>query len=373
MVTEAAKEKQMPAPYTLFRDPFKMERGKFKLPTNADIAAAIAIKNGLDPNNPDAPAASTDTDDDDEEVAVVTKKEIKRSAEYEALIPKRSPLYRPFGNHTTLYEILESGVFAPVMITGLSGNGKTFMTQQVCARQRRAMIRVNFTIETDEDDLMGGFRLKDGKTVFEDGPVLTAMKLGAVLLLDEMDLAHPAKVMCLQSVTEGSGYYVKKTGEYVEPAPGFMVVATGNTKGRGDDTAKFIGTNVLNEAALERFAVVLEQSYPSAKIETNILKKLFASYKIEDADFIATLVKWSEQVRNAYASGAVDEVISTRRLTHIAKMYAIKKDRSDAVKLCLNRFDEHTKTTFFDMFTKLLPTKKDPQADRRSNFQSFGN
>ena len=269
------------------------------------------------------------------------------------LIPEKDELFVPFGNFRTVRDIIKSKMFYPVFITGLSGNGKTYMVEQACAATKREVIRVNFTVETDEDDLIGGFRLIDGETKFFKGPVLKAMERGAVLLCDEIDLANPAKVMCLQSILEGNGYFVKKTGEYIQPAAGFTIVATANTKGKGSDDGRFIGTNILNEAFLERYPITCEQEYPSVAIEKKILNKVAGSVEVDDSEFITKLVDWADIIRKTFMDGGVDEIISTRRLVHIIKAFAIFNDRMTAIEMCTNRFDEETKLAFRDLYTKL--------------------
>ena len=260
------------------------------------------------------------------------------------------------------------GLFYPTFITGLSGNGKTFSVEQACAQLKREVIRINFTIETDEDDLIGGFRLIDGDTRFFKGPVIKAMELGAVLLLDEIDLGNPAKIMCLQSILEGKGYFIKKTGEYIKPAAGFTVIATANTKGKGSDDGRFIGTNVLNEAFLERFPVTAEQEYPTPAVEKRILKAVFADLGLDDVPFIDKLTDWADIIRRTFFDGGIDDLISTRRLVHIAKAHKIFGDRMQAIDMCINRFDEDTKTSFRDLYTKIdedAITTDDTVADPR--------
>ena len=271
----------------------------------------------------------------------------------ENLVPETDPLFVPFGNFNMIKTILNSKMFYPIFVTGLSGNGKTFSVEQACANLDRETIRVNFTVETDEDDLIGGFRLVDGETKFFKGPVIKAMERGAVLLLDEIDLGNPAKIMCLQSILEGSGYFIKKTGEFIKPASGFTVVATANTKGKGSEDGRFIGTNVLNEAFLERFPVTCEQEYPPVATEKKILGKVFDSLNITDKEFINKLVDWADIIRRTYFEGGVDEIISTRRLVHIAKAFSIFNDRMSAIDLCINRFDEDCKLSFKDLYTKI--------------------
>ena len=262
-------------------------------------------------------------------------------------VPEKDPNYVPFGNSSSLKKIISSRLFYPVFITGLSGNGKTLGVEQTCAALGRELIRVNITIETDEDDLIGGFRLVNGDTVWHNGPVVEALNRGAVLLLDEIDLASN-KILCLQSVLEGKGIFLKKTGRYVKPAPGFTVIATANTKGKGSDDGRFVGTNVLNEAFLERFPVTFEQDYPSASIETKILSNVGS-----DLQFAENLVKWAGVIRKTFFDGGVDEVITTRRLVHIVQAYKIFGDRLTAITNCVNRFDEDTKQSFLDLYTKV--------------------
>ena len=262
-------------------------------------------------------------------------------------IPERDASYVPFGNSTSLKKIINSGQFYPVFITGLSGNGKTLSVEQACAQLGRELIRVNITIETDEDDLIGGFRLVNGDTVWHNGPVIEALDRGAVLLLDEIDLASN-KILCLQSVLEGKGIFLKKTGRYVKPAAGFTVIATANTKGKGSDDGRFVGTNVLNEAFLERFPVTFEQDYPSPVIEQKILKNVGC-----ELTFAENLVKWAGVIRKTFFDGGVDEVITTRRLVHIAQAYSIFGDRLVAITNCVNRFDDDTKQSFLDLYTKV--------------------
>jgi len=263
------------------------------------------------------------------------------------LIPEKDDSFVKFGNFTDIKKIIQSRLFYPSFITGLSGNGKTLSVEQACAQLGRELIRVNITIETDEDDLIGGFRLINGDTVWHNGPVIEALERGAVLLLDEIDLASN-KIMCLQSILEGKGVFLKKIGKWVTPADGFTVIATANTKGKGSDDGRFIGTNVLNEAFLERFPVTFEQSYPSPATEAKILSKL-----CDDDQFTSRLVDWADIIRKTFYDGGVDEVISTRRLVHIARAFSIWKDRQKAIQVCLNRFDDETKAAFMDLYDKV--------------------
>ena len=268
------------------------------------------------------------------------------------IIPKKDSVFVSFGNYPDLKSIVKSNMFYPVFITGLSGNGKTMGVTQACAEAKKELIRVNITIETDEDDLLGGYRLKDGQTVWQNGPVIEAMERGALLLLDEIDLASN-KIMCLQPILEGSGIYVKKINKFVKPANGFNVVATANTKGQGSDDGKFIGTNVLNEAFLERFPITFEQKYPTAKIEEKILVNTLAKSGKKDKDFCKKLVTWADVIRKTYFDGGVDEIISTRRLVHIIQAYAIFKNKMKAIEVCTNRFDDDTKNSFTELYTKV--------------------
>lgn len=271
----------------------------------------------------------------------------------ESLIPMPNRKYVPFGNFSDVETIISSNMFYPIYVTGLSGNGKTMMIEQVCAKTRREMVRVNITAETDEDDLIGGFRLVDGQTVWHNGPVVMAMERGAVLLLDEVDLGS-IKLMCLQPVLEGKSIFIKKINKLVQPAKGFTVVATANTKGKGSDDGRFIGTNVMNEAFLERFSITLEQDYPPAITEKKILLNLLDRSADNDKQFAELLIKWAEAIRRTYYDGGVTEIISTRRLVHICEAYNIfSKDRKKAIQLCLNRFDTDTKNSFLDLYTKI--------------------
>ena len=268
------------------------------------------------------------------------------------LVPSKDDNYVPFGNFTDVKKIIQSGIFYPTFITGLSGNGKTFSVEQACAALNRELIRVNITIETDEDDLIGGFRLVNGETVWHNGPVINALERGAILLLDEVDLASN-KILCLQSILEGKGVYLKKTGRYVEPAKGFNVIATANTKGKGSDDGRFIGTNVLNEAFLERFALTFEQEYPTPATETKILLRVAASVGKHDEEFCTNLANWADIIRKTFKDGGIDEVISTRRLVHIIRAFAIWQNRMKAIKVCVNRFDDETKQSFIELYDKI--------------------
>ena len=270
----------------------------------------------------------------------------------ENLIPEADKTFVPFGSFADVKRIVKSKIFYPTFITGLSGNGKTFSVEQACAQLGRELVRVNITIETDEDDLIGGFRLVDGATVWHDGPVIQALNRGAVLLLDEIDLASN-KILCLQSILEGNGVFLKKVGRLVQPKPGFNIIATANTKGKGSDDGRFIGTNVLNEAFLERFALTFEQEYPTPKTEQRILEKVSANLGVLDEKFCENLAQWSDIIRRTFKDGGIDEIISTRRLVHIIRAFAIWNDRLKSIKVCVNRFDDETKQSFIDLYDKI--------------------
>ena len=268
------------------------------------------------------------------------------------LVPDKDPNFVPFGNFSDVKKIIRSKMFYPTFITGLSGNGKTVSVEQACADLNRELIRVNITIETDEDDLIGGFRLINGATVWHDGPVIQALNRGAILLLDEVDLASN-KILCLQSILEGKGVFLKKVGRFVKPAKGFNIIATANTKGKGSDDGRFIGTNVLNEAFLERFALTFEQEYPTVATETKILQKAAGNLGVLDEEFCTNLANWADIIRRTFKDGGIDEVISTRRLVHIIRAFAIWQDRMKAIKVCVNRFDDETKQSFIELYDKI--------------------
>ena len=268
------------------------------------------------------------------------------------IIPEKMSNYVPFGHFKDVKNIIKSKIFFPVFITGLSGNGKTLMVEQTCAALKRELFRVNITIETDEDDLMGGHTLQNGNIIFREGPVIKAMRKGAVLLLDEVDLGSN-KLMCLQSVLEGKGYHIKKTGEWVTPTPGFTIVATANTKGQGSEDGKFIGTQIMNEAMLERFAITMQQEYPPVTTERNILKKEMALSGDVDEDFAKKLVDWADIIRKTYYEGAIDDVITTRRLVHIVNAYRMFGDKLKSITMCISRFDEDTRNAVLDLYTKV--------------------
>ena len=268
------------------------------------------------------------------------------------IVPEKMSNYVPFGHFKDVKGIIKSKIFFPVFVTGLSGNGKTLMIEQVCAQLKRELYRVNITIETDEDDLMGGHTLQNGNIIFREGPVIKAMRKGAVLLLDEVDLGSN-KLMCLQSVLEGKGYLIKKTGEWVKPANGFTILATANTKGKGSEDGKFIGTQIMNEAMLERFAITMQQEYPPVTTERSILKKEMALTGPVDEEFCTKLVDWADIIRKTYYEGAIDDVITTRRLVHIVNAYRMFGDKLKSITMCISRFDEETRNAVLDLYTKV--------------------
>lgn len=318
-------------------EPFKTDRGRWNLEVTQERVEEIE-------RSYQAPAATVI-----ESLEFVEKN----------LVPLKNDTFVSFGNFPDLKKIIQSKMFYPVFITGLSGNGKTFGVEQACAQLGRELIRINFTNETDESDLIGGFRLKansDGatETVWQDGPVIEALERGAILLCDEIDVADANKILALQSVMEGNGIFLKKVGRYVKPAPGFNVIATANTKGKGSDDGRFIGTNVLNSAFLDRFAITLEQEYPATAVETKILKGVAKSIGLENSDdFIKQLCDWTYVIRETFYEGGVDEIISTRRLVHILKAYSIFGDKSKSIKYSISGFDDETKQGFLEVYDKI--------------------
>ncbi len=297
-------------------------------------------------------------------------KAIEVLEEQDSYVPEKFEGYVPWGNFNMIRDVIKSRIFYPIFITGMSGNGKTLMAKEVCAKLKREFVRANITIETDEDDLLGGFRLLNGETVWHDGPVVMAMKRGAILLLDEIDLASN-KIMALQPILEGSSIYLKKIGKWVHPAPGFNVIATANTKGQGSDDGRFIGTNVMNESFLERFPVTIEQTYPTNKIEEKILVNELGKQDKVDEPFVKNLVKWADVIRKTFMDGGVDEIISTRRLVHIIGAFCIFDNKMKAIEMCVSRFDTETKDSFLDLYTKVdagvsvedLMSKSDDNSD----------
>lgn len=276
----------------------------------------------------------------------------KLETQVDNLVPVRDAQFVPFGFYRDLRKIIDSQIFYPVFITGLSGNGKTTMVEQVCAQSKRECVRVNISIETDEDDLIGGNTLVDGNIVYREGPVLMAMRRGAILLIDECDRGSN-KLMCMQSIMEGKPYLNKKTGEVVHPAPGFNIIATANTKGQGTEDGRFIAAQIIDEAFLERFAITVEQEFPNSSVEKKIVINKMTELGCLDEDFATKLVTWGDIIRKTYADGGVDELISTRRLLHIVKAFYMFNNRLKAIDLCISRFNEETKTAFKDLYTKV--------------------
>ena len=330
MTKEAAAKAEVPFP-TWFRKACSVGYNAYKLPSEGGPVVAPAVV----------------TEDASAVVNLVAT-----NMNDQNLVPASFEGFVPWGNFKLIEKVVKSGMFYPMFITGLSGNGKTLMVEQVCAKLNKELIRVNITIETDEDDLLGGFRLVNGETKFMPGPVIEAMERGCTLLLDECDLGSN-KLLCLQPVLEGKGVYLKKINKWVTPKDGFNVIATANTKGKGSDDGRFIGTNILNEAFLERFAVTMEQPYASATTEKKIVLGSMKKYGAVDEEFATNLVTWAEVIRKTFFDGGVDEVISTRRLDHIVKAFAIFGDKMQSIELCVARFDEDTKASFLDLYTKI--------------------
>lgn len=346
-IQRVVDEKNVPYPFWIVqRQEYRAGRGQYRVPTifgamhkDKPLPATMPITNGgIVPGDMTMAPAMVAT------VTVLKQKKLQDDAD--TAIPERYENYVPFGFYKDLMQIVKSKQFYPVFITGLSGNGKTMMVEQVCATLQRECIRVNISIETDESDLIGSNTLVDGNVVYRDGPVITAMKRGAILLIDEVDRGSE-KLLCLQGILEGKAYFNKKSGEYVKPTPGFQIIATANTKGRGSEEGRFLA-KILDDAFLERFPITVEQEYPSASVETKILKPL-----MNDDEFAENLIKWADVIRKTFNEGGVDEIISTRRLVHIAHAYAIFGDRTKAIKMCVNRFDEETKNAFLDLYSKV--------------------
>ncbi len=332
-------------PSWLKQDQFKVSRGVYALPIDGDISPKVKEDIIAElPKTETAPVNET-----------VNQAAFIVSSLTGNIVPDTDPVFVPWGYFKDIKSIVSSKQFYPIFVTGLSGNGKTMNVSQACAQSKRECIRVNITIETDEDDLLGGYRLQDGQTVWQNGPVIEAMERGAILLLDEIDLASN-KIMCLQPILEGNGVFLKKINKFVKPASGFNVIATANTKGQGSEDGKFIGTNILNEAFLERFPITVEQAYPTNKIESKILLNVMSEKGLtKDADikFASNLVTWADIIRKTYYEGGVDEIISTRRLVHIVEAFVIFKNKMKAIEMCTNRFDVDTKTSFMDLYSKV--------------------
>ena len=340
-INDFVKSGEISNPSWLKNKKYLVSRGVYSLPIAGNDFSPTLTDVPLVPEEPKEP--------------VVAKAAFVVSSLIGNIVPDKDPVFVPWGYFKDIKKIVSSKAFYPIFVTGLSGNGKTMNVSQACAVANRECIRVNITIETDEDDLLGGYRLQDGQTVWQDGPVIEAMKRGALLLLDEIDLASN-KIMCLQPILEGNGVFLKKINQFVKPAKGFNVIATANTKGQGSDDGKFIGTNILNEAFLERFPITIEQAYPSNKIEEKILLNVMSDKKLTstvDSEFASSLVTWADIIRKTYYEGGVDELISTRRLVHIVEAFSIFKNKMKAIEMCTNRFDLDTKTSFLDLYTKI--------------------
>ena len=345
-INDFVKSGKIKNPSWLKQDQYKVARGVYSLPIEGnDISSQVKeeIQSEL-PKTETAPVNET-----------VNQAAFIVSSLTGDIIPTKDPVFVPWGYFKDIKSIVSSKQFYPIFITGLSGNGKTMNVSQACAQAKRECIRVNITIETDEDDLLGGYRLQEGQTVWQNGPVIEAMERGAILLLDEIDLASN-KIMCLQPILEGNGVFLKKINKFIKPAPGFNVIATANTKGQGSNDGKFIGTNILNEAFLERFPITVEQAYPTNKIESKILTNVMSEKgltKKDDEKFANNLITWADIIRKTFYEGGVDEIISTRRLVHIVEAYTIFKSKMKAIEMCTNRFDVDTKTSFMDLYTKV--------------------
>ena len=344
-INKFVKENGFKNPSWLKSSTYKIGRGIYQLPIDGiDIKVPQTTDSKVTQKTETAPVTET-----------VNQAAFIVSSLTGNIVPVKDPVFVPWGHYKDIKQIVSSKQFYPIFITGLSGNGKTMNVQQACAQTKRECIRVNITIETDEDDLLGGYRLQDGQTVWQNGPVIEAMERGALLLLDEIDLASN-KVMCLQPILEGNGVFLKKINKFIAPAEGFNVIATANTKGQGSEDGKFIGTNILNEAFLERFPITVEQTYPTNKIENKILANVLSKRNLTrkvDEEFANNLVTWADVIRKTFYEGGVDEIISTRRLVHIIEAFAIFKDKMKAIELCTNRFDTDTKTSFADLYTKI--------------------
>ena len=340
-INDMVKSGEISNPSWLKNKKYLVSRGVYSLPIAGNDFSPSLTDVPLVPEEPKEPVVS--------QAAFVVSSLVGN------IVPDKDPVFVPWGSFTDIKKIVSSKAFYPIFVTGLSGNGKTMNVSQACAATNRECIRVNITIETDEDDLLGGYRLQDGQTVWQNGPVIEAMERGALLLLDEIDLASN-KIMCLQPILEGNGVFLKKINRFVKPSKGFNVIATANTKGQGSDDGKFIGTNILNEAFLERFPITIEQAYPTNKIEEKILLNVMSDKGLSsavDSEFAKSLVTWADIIRKTYYEGGVDELISTRRLVHIVEAFSIFKNKMKAIEMCTNRFDLDTKTSFLDLYTKI--------------------
>ena len=337
-INDFVKSGEISNPSWLKNDKYKVSRGVYSLPIEG---------NDFSPTLTDVPLVEEPVNETVNQAAFIVSSLVGN------IVPEKDPVFVPWGYFKDIKKIVTSKQFYPIFVTGLSGNGKTMNVTQACALAKRECIRVNITIETDEDDLLGGYRLQDGQTVWQNGPVIEAMERGALLLLDEIDLASN-KIMCLQPILEGNGVFLKKINKFIKPAHGFNVIATANTKGQGSEDGKFIGTNILNEAFLERFPITIEQAYPTNKIENKILLNVMSEKGMTvTPEFATSLVTWADIIRKTFYEGGVDELISTRRLVHIVEAFAIFKNKMKAIEMCTNRFDLDTKTSFLDLYTKI--------------------
>ena len=320
--------------------------------TGKDFYPMLTAENRVKIGTYDLSALLQTVEVDNNVIDIAPAAKMQSIVNQEKTFAKADPTFVPWGAFHDLVKMIKSEMFYPVYVSGLSGNGKTFMVEQACSKLNREFIRVQINPETDEDDLLGGFRLINGETVFSKGPVLKAMENGAILLLDEIDRATN-KIMCLQGILEGKPVLVKKTGETISPAPGFNVIATANTKGKGSEDGRFTAASIIDEAFLERFTVAIDQKFPSPSIETKILNNHMSKFGAKDTDFVEKLITWADIIRKTFYDDGVDEVISTRRLCHIAQTYSIFKNRAKAIDLCIARFDEDTKSAFLDLYSKV--------------------
>jgi len=339
-VKDIAENAGLAIPYWFTNDETnKVKRGVYRVPGLSDAEPVIEMAAQV------IPMARTESSGS--RIANVTTE-----LEIENLIPSQYSNYVPFGNFEDVLSIVKSNQFFPVFITGQSGNGKTMSIEQACAKAKRKFVCVSMTPDTDEGDLLGNYVLINGQMEWRDGPVTVAARQGAVLCIDEVDYGAQ-NLSSLQRVLEGKPFLLKKKNELIVPAEGFTVVATANTKGKGDESGRYMAATILDDAFLERFPITVEQEYPDIKVETKILSKLFASLGINDEKFAENLVKWADIIRKTFEEGAIDEIISTRRLSHIAEAYTIFGDKMDAIKFCINRFDAETKNSFLDLYSKI--------------------
>lgn len=320
-VLNSTNEK-IPYPHWLTSDNYRVSRGYFKVPS---FETPISVVENVIP----------------------MKKPVAESVRSEYLIPERDTNFEKYGFYNDLKNIIKSKLFYPIFISGPSGIGKTFLVEQVCAELKRECIRVNFSIETDQTDLIGGPTLVDGNITYSEGPVITCLRNGYVLLLDEIDRSNANNILILNGILEGRGFYNPKTGEFIKAKEGFNIITTANSKGYGDESGRYL-SQILDSAFLERFPITLEQEFPSEKVETKILK-----HHSEDEDFIEKLVKWARVIRKTYENGGIDEIVSTRRLVHICEAHRIFGDKLKAINLCVSRFESHTKEAFVDLYTKI--------------------